>query len=102
MGFRQFYAERVLPVVIDKACASPGFTEPRAAVVADTHGTVLEIGFGSGHNLRHLGRDLVHSASPHRPSPDDLAAALRRPDRLGDSRLDFRQGLGPIGVEIAG
>ena len=53
MGLRQFYAERVLPVVIDKACASPGFSEPRAAVVADTHGTVLEIGFGSGHNLRH-------------------------------------------------
>ncbi len=53
MGFRQFYAERVLPVVIDKACASPGCSEPRAAVVAGTHGTVLEIGFGSGHNLRH-------------------------------------------------
>jgi SAM-dependent methyltransferase len=50
---RRWYAERVLPVVIDKACASPGFSEPRAAVVADTHGTVLEIGFGSGHNLRH-------------------------------------------------
>jgi SAM-dependent methyltransferase len=53
MGARSFYEERILPVVIDKACASPGFTEPRAAAVAGTHGTVLEIGFGSGHNLRH-------------------------------------------------
>jgi SAM-dependent methyltransferase len=51
--FRHWYRERLLPVVIDKACASPGFTEPRAATVATTHGTVLEIGFGSGLNLRH-------------------------------------------------
>jgi SAM-dependent methyltransferase len=53
MGVRRFYEERILPVVIDKACASAGFSEPRAATVAGTHGTVLEIGFGSGHNLRH-------------------------------------------------
>ena len=49
----QWYRERLLPVVIDKACASSGFTEPRAATVAGAHGTVLEIGFGSGLNLRH-------------------------------------------------
>ncbi len=53
MGARRFYAERILPVVIDKACASPGFSDARAAVVGSTRGTVLEIGFGSGHNLRH-------------------------------------------------
>jgi len=51
--FRDWYRERLLPVVIDKACASAGFAEPRAATVAGTHGTVLEIGFGSGLNLRH-------------------------------------------------
>lgn len=53
MGVRGWYDERVLPRVIDVACGSSGFHEPRAATVADTHGTVLEIGFGTGHNLRH-------------------------------------------------
>jgi ubiquinone/menaquinone biosynthesis C-methylase UbiE len=43
MGFRDWYDERVLPRVIDVACGSAGFSEPRAATVAGTHGTVLEI-----------------------------------------------------------
>ncbi|MEX1106848.1 MAG: class I SAM-dependent methyltransferase [Ilumatobacteraceae bacterium] len=47
-----WYVERVLPKLIDLACASPGFRPHRAAVVAGTRGTVLELGFGSGHNLR--------------------------------------------------
>ncbi|MFN8024618.1 MAG: class I SAM-dependent methyltransferase [Acidimicrobiales bacterium] len=53
MGLRDWYDERVLPRVIDVACGSPGFRLPRADTVADTHGIVLEIGFGSGHNLPH-------------------------------------------------
>lgn len=53
MGLRDWYDEHVLPRVIDVACGSSGFHEPRAATLADTHGTVLEIGFGTGHNLRH-------------------------------------------------
>jgi SAM-dependent methyltransferase len=53
VGWRDWYAERVLPRAIDVACGSSGFRRPRADTVADTHGTVLEIGFGSGHNLPH-------------------------------------------------
>jgi SAM-dependent methyltransferase len=52
-GLKRRYEEHVLPRVIDKACASPGFAAPREATVAGTHGTVLEIGFGSGLNLAH-------------------------------------------------
>jgi ubiquinone/menaquinone biosynthesis C-methylase UbiE len=45
------YEAKVLPVIIDKLCGSPDMRPHRAATVANTHGTVLEIGFGSGHNL---------------------------------------------------
>ena len=45
------YEAKVLPVIIDKLCGSADMRPHRAATVADTHGIVLEIGFGSGHNL---------------------------------------------------
>ena len=48
---KQRYEERVLPVIIDKLCGSKAMRPHRAATVASTHGVVLEIGFGSGHNL---------------------------------------------------
>lgn len=53
MGLKHRYEERVLPVVIDKICGSKGFAPHRRAALAGTHGTVLEIGFGSGTNLAH-------------------------------------------------
>ena len=53
MGLRHWYEEHVLPRALDVACGSSGFHEPRAATLAGTRGTVLEIGFGTGHNLRH-------------------------------------------------
>lgn len=49
--FGRFYEERVLPVAIDRMCGSMAFRVHRRDTVAGTHGTVLEIGFGSGHNL---------------------------------------------------
>ena len=49
--FGRFYEERVLPVAIDRMCGSKAFRVHRRDTVAGTHGTVLEIGFGSGHNL---------------------------------------------------
>ena len=45
------YEERVLPVVIDKLCGNKAGLPHRSETVAGTHGVVLEIGFGSGHNL---------------------------------------------------
>ncbi len=53
MSFRAWYEAHVLPRATDLACASKGFRPHRAVTVADTYGTVLEIGFGTGHNLRH-------------------------------------------------
>lgn len=46
------YEQRLLPVFIDKLCGARNLDEFRASTVGTTHGTVLEIGFGSGTNLR--------------------------------------------------
>ena len=45
------YGERVLPHIIDKACGMKVTRPLRERVCADLHGDVLEIGFGSGHNV---------------------------------------------------
>jgi ubiquinone/menaquinone biosynthesis C-methylase UbiE len=46
-----WYERRILPKVIDVACGSPAWRPHRRSVVEGTSGTVLEIGFGSGHNV---------------------------------------------------
>jgi ubiquinone/menaquinone biosynthesis C-methylase UbiE len=49
-----FYADQVLPRVIDFMCSREPIDEIRARVSRGLHGEVLEIGFGSGLNLPHL------------------------------------------------
>lgn len=46
-----FYERVVLPRVIDLACGLPELRPYRREVVSRAHGTMLEIGFGSGLNL---------------------------------------------------
>lgn len=46
-----WYAERVLPRVIDKTCGMPAMRTHRARTCAPLSGRVIEIGFGSGTNL---------------------------------------------------
>jgi ubiquinone/menaquinone biosynthesis C-methylase UbiE len=46
-----WYADRVLPHVVDRACGSQALRAWRARAVAGLAGRVVEIGFGSGHNL---------------------------------------------------
>lgn len=48
-----FYVDRVLPRVIDKALGRPELAEIRARVCAGLDGEVLEVGFGTGRNVRH-------------------------------------------------
>lgn len=48
------YRDQILPRVVDRACRIPQIDERRDRVTAGLHGTVLEVGFGSGLNLRHL------------------------------------------------
>ncbi len=46
-----FYAERILPRIIDLACGNAEIAELRREVAGGLTGTVVEIGFGSGLNM---------------------------------------------------
>ena len=45
------YERHILPRIIDRACGLAELTPYRQVVASQAHGTVLEIGFGSGLNL---------------------------------------------------
>jgi ubiquinone/menaquinone biosynthesis C-methylase UbiE len=45
------YRERILPHLIDRACGTSELRRWRAQVATGLHGTVVEIGFGSGLNM---------------------------------------------------
>lgn len=47
------YAEQVLPRIINVACGTKSVRPLRERVCAGLHGQVVEIGFGSGHNVPH-------------------------------------------------
>lgn len=48
-----WYDRHLLPWLIDWACGMPLFTRQRALVIPQAHGRVLEVGLGTGRNLRH-------------------------------------------------
>jgi len=45
------WRDHLLPRIVDKACARRDFAEPRRRTLAGVSGDVVEIGFGSGHNV---------------------------------------------------
>ena len=47
-----WYEDRVLPRIMDKLTGSRGFDDLRRTVTAPLHDVVLEIGFGSGTNVK--------------------------------------------------
>ena len=47
------YRDRILPRLVDRACSSEGLQRWRAEVTSGLVGRVVEIGFGSGLNLKH-------------------------------------------------
>lgn len=50
---KAFYEEKVLPYLIDVACGMKALHKQRQRVVPQASGRVLEIGIGTGLNLRH-------------------------------------------------
>jgi ubiquinone/menaquinone biosynthesis C-methylase UbiE len=76
-----FYAERILPYLVHMAMRQETLTAYRRRVISGAAGRVLEIGIGSGLNLRHYG-DTVNNVIGLDPSTKLLsmaANAARRP-----------------------
>ena len=62
------WAKHVAPRILDKACARKDLVELRRRVLSGVHRDVLDIGFGSGHNLGHYptGIERVMAVEPSR------------------------------------
>ena len=73
-----YYADRVLPRIINAACGMKSSEPFRRRVCEGLHGNVVEIGFGSGHNVPFYPPDIVGVTAIE---PADLAW------QLADGRL---------------
>lgn len=70
------WGERVLPRIVDRALRTPEVNARRALTLAGLSGPVLEIGFGSGLNLRHYPKAVERVLAVE---PSDLAWRLAQP-----------------------
>src|SRR3712207_417162 len=77
------YATRILPRLIDWAMSHPALEPERARVLSSVRGDVLEIGFGTGLNLRHSPPGLRRLAAL---DPNPGVARLARP-RIAESDI---------------
>jgi ubiquinone/menaquinone biosynthesis C-methylase UbiE len=84
-----FYAERVVPRLLDVACGAKSSYPLRERACAGLHGRVVEIGFGSGHNV------------PFYPEPVESVAAVE-PAELAWRLAQDRVSASPIPVERSG
>jgi len=73
-----FWADRVLPHLVEKACRSHAILEERQRWVPRAHGDVLELGVGSGLNLAFYDAAKVHKVTGIDPSAPLLARAAAR------------------------
>jgi ubiquinone/menaquinone biosynthesis C-methylase UbiE len=81
------YTERVLPRIINVACGVKGARPLRERTCAGLHGDVVEIGFGTGHNVPFYPR-AVHSVAAVEPS--DLSWKLAS-DRVSASSVPVQR-----------
>ena len=75
------YEKYVLPKLIDAACGQPPMTDLRSRYVSQAQGDVLEIGIGSGLNLKHYGPD-VRSITGVDPAAELTEKAQERAARI--------------------
>ena len=84
-----WYRDRVLPRIIELAMRAPDYGPVRARVAGELDGEVLEIGFGSGHNIPYY--------------PPGLTRVLAvDPAALGQKLAAERVRQSPVRVEFAG
>jgi ubiquinone/menaquinone biosynthesis C-methylase UbiE len=78
------WRDHLLPRIIDKACGRREFSEARRRTVGGLHGQVIEIGFGSGHNLAHYPATVERIMAVE---PSAVARRLAEP-RIAATSLD--------------
>ncbi len=82
-----FYDRFILPGMVDRACRDPRLNQERNEIVAQASGRVLEVGFGSGLNLRYYSSDQVETLVGLDPSRE-LGKLVR--NRARDLGFPFR------------
>lgn len=80
------YRDHVLPRLVDRVCGDDRLRALRARTTAGLHGRVVEIGFGSGHNVVHY------------PSAVTSVAAVE-PSDVAWARSAARRAASPVPVE---
>ena len=79
----QWYDQHLLPYLIDAACGVGPVTRQRAKIVPLARGRVLEIGIGTGLNLRHYDKTRVSTLVGLDPGLQMHKLARRRAERAG-------------------
>jgi ubiquinone/menaquinone biosynthesis C-methylase UbiE len=82
-----FYAEHVLPRIINRCCGMKESRPLRQRVCAGLHGQVVEIGFGTGHNVPFYPQGVESVAAIE---PSDLSWKLAA-DRVAASPIAVRR-----------
>jgi SAM-dependent methyltransferase len=83
------YREQVVPRLVDRMCGAAGFEHWRAQAVDGLSGRVVEVGFGSGHNV------------PHYPPEVEVVLAVE-PAQLARRLADRRISAAAVRVEHVG
>jgi len=78
-----WYDRRILPHALDVVCGLPMFGRMRARVVSQAQGRVLEVGVGTGLNMRHYDRTRVTGIVGLDPAMQLHSKARKRVARAG-------------------
>ena len=95
------YARYVLPKLIDMACAQEPMAKVRATYVSRARGRVLEIGFGTGHNLAHYSTGESSGESTGEDAPVSLFALEPATDIVERARERLASATFPVEVSNA-
>jgi SAM-dependent methyltransferase len=82
------YARYVLPHLINCACGGPAIMNARSTITPRCEGVVLELGFGSGHNLRYYDQRKVDRVIAVEPEPG-MAPLVRKAMKSTPIAIDF-------------
>ncbi|MFZ2512137.1 MAG: class I SAM-dependent methyltransferase [Gordonia sp. (in: high G+C Gram-positive bacteria)] len=83
-----FYADRILPRLVEQACGMPGMDKLRRRTAAPLSGPIIEVGFGSGLNVGCYPESVTEVTAIE---PADLAWERAQP-RIAGSRISITRG----------